>query len=39
MRPALNVLRAETVIYKKDGLYASDHFAVYAELEMPDGRE
>jgi endonuclease/exonuclease/phosphatase family metal-dependent hydrolase len=36
MRPALRVLRAETVIYQKNGLYASDHFAVYAEVEMPD---
>jgi len=37
MRPELRVLKAETVIYQKDGLYASDHFAVYAEVEMPDG--
>jgi len=36
MRPALRVLKAETVIYQKNGLYASDHFAVYAEVEMPD---
>ncbi len=35
MRPALRVLKAETVIYQKNGLYASDHFAVYAEMEMP----
>jgi len=38
MRPALRVLKAETVIYQKNGLYASDHFAVYAEVEMPDER-
>lgn len=38
MRPALSVLKAETVIYQKNGLYPSDHFAVYAEVEMPDER-
>ncbi len=36
MRPALRVLKAETVVYQKNSLYASDHFAVYAEVEMPD---
>lgn len=34
MRPALRVLEAGTVIYQRDGLYASDHFPVYAEVEM-----
>ena len=38
MRPALRVMKAETVIYQRNGLYASDHFAVYAEVEMPDER-
>jgi hypothetical protein len=36
MRPELRVLKAETVVYQKNGLYASDHFAVYAEVEMPN---
>ncbi len=39
MRPALRVMKAETVIYQKNDLYASDHFAVYAEVEMPDERQ
>lgn len=38
IRPALRVPKAEKVIYQKNGLYASDHFAVYAEVEMPDER-
>lgn len=36
MRPSLHVLKAETVVYQKNGLYVSDHFGVYAEVEMPD---
>lgn len=38
MKPELSVMKAETVIYQKNGLYASDHFGVYAEIEMPDER-
>jgi endonuclease/exonuclease/phosphatase family metal-dependent hydrolase len=36
IRPALRVPKVETVIYQKNGIYPSDHFAVYAEVEMPD---
>lgn len=36
MRPELPVTMAETVIFQRNGLYTSDHFAVYAEVEMPD---
>ena len=39
MRPELRVLKAETVIYQSDGMYPSDHFPVYAEVEIPDERE
>ena len=38
LRPALRVLKAETVVYQVDGFYPSDHFAVYVEVEMP-GKE
>ena len=39
MRPELRVLKAETVIYQRNGMYPSDHFPVYAEVEIPDERE
>ncbi|MBD3184297.1 endonuclease [Candidatus Poribacteria bacterium] len=35
MRPDLRVIKAETVIFQKDGMYPSDHYPVFAEVEMP----
>ncbi|MGB9596826.1 MAG: hypothetical protein ACPL7B_11140, partial [Candidatus Poribacteria bacterium] len=33
-RPSLKVLKAETVVYQRNGFYPSDHFAVYVEISI-----
>jgi len=34
MRPRMQVPHAETVVYQRDGFYPSDHFAVFARVDL-----